>query len=337
VRFLRRYSFSITLVIAILGVGALIYYAPERLSPEQSFSEPASTSASETKNATLSVYSEPAGATVVVGADTAGITPLESHRVRAGTYLVSISKEDYVERDTAMTISANQSLVYAPQLRREAPSGEDEQDAPSGLSTTEDFRPAPSPDRSPERGSDQESYAGEPSNSPQPQRTSQGQALRSEPPANDGESSDEGSALVTGSLELRADPGRATVELNGYRVGSTPVRLDRVAAGTHEITFSRPGYETVTRQVQINGRDTVTVEASLKAQSGYLRVLVRPWGSIYIDGQRRVEDSDVWYETKLQAGTYTVRARHPALGGTERTVEVAPRDTQSVVIDLREN
>jgi hypothetical protein len=68
-----------------------------------------------------------------------------------------------------------------------------------------------------------------------------------------------------------------------------------------------------------------------------LRILVRPWGSIYVNGQRRMDAADIWYETKLQTGTYTVTARHPALGEKEREVEVAPSDTQSVVLDLREN
>jgi hypothetical protein len=114
------------------------------------------------------------------------------------------------------------------------------------------------------------------------------------------------------------------------------VSLDQVAAGTHEVTFTRPGYETVTKRVDVNGTNTVTVEASLPSQTGYLRVLVRPWGSIYVNDQRRMEDADVWYETKLQTGTYTVTARHPTLGEKERAVEVAARDTQSVVLDLRE-
>jgi hypothetical protein len=127
-----------------------------------------------------------------------------------------------------------------------------------------------------------------------------------------------------------------SVSINGYDAGSTPATLTQVAPGTHDITFSHPGYETVTKQAVVRGRDSVMVSASLKALTGHLRVLVRPWGSIFIDGQRHAEDADVWYETEVQAGPHTVTARHPALGEEGQTVEVAPRDTQSVVIDVRQ-
>lgn len=110
-----------------------------------------------------------------------------------------------------------------------------------------------------------------------------------------------------------------------------------MAAGTYEVTFARSGYDTAAGRVEVTGSETATVDAALKAQSGTLHVRARPWGSIYTNDERRVEVADIWYETELQAGTYTVTARHPALGDTERDVEVAPRDTQSVVLDPREN
>lgn len=327
-RLLRRHSFSITLVVAALAVGALIYFSPKRLSPKPDSEK----SSPVSRYSTLSVYSDPTGASVIVGADTVGSTPLENHRIRAGTYLVSVAKEDYLDRDTALTLAASQSAVYAPQLNRKEELSNAEQGGTQELSTTESFGAEPSSNRPQEGASNQESYAGGTSGTRQGQGTSEEQEPRSR-------SSVEGEAnsLVTGSLELKSDPEIVMVELNGYRVGSTPMRLGQVAAGTHEVTFTRPGYQTVTKRVQVNGRDTITVKAALKAQTGQLRVLVHPWGSIYINGQRRAEDSDVWYETQLQAGTHTVMARHPALGEKERAVEVAPSDTQSVVLDLREN
>ncbi|WP_259197125.1 PEGA domain-containing protein [Salinibacter ruber] len=129
---------------------------------------------------------------------------------------------------------------------------------------------------------------------------------------------------------------RATVALDGEEVGATPATLTEVTTGTYEVTFSRPGHKTVTRRVDVSATDTATVTATLKRRTGHLRVLVRPWGSIYIDDQRRAENSDVWYDTTLPAGPHTITARHPALGEKSRPVTVAPQDTQSVVVDLRE-
>ena len=339
-RLLRRYAFPITLVAVVLAVGSLIYFAPERLAPAPTAGE----SASVDRFSSLSVYSQPAGARVVVEDDTIGTTPLKGRRLSTGTYFVSVMKEDYEAQDTVLTLSADQPTVYTPRLSQEADlrigEGSEAGPEPQSPSTTENFRPEPSsdrlednpPDEAPTQASNQESSGGGPPATRPDQGASQEQ--ESSPASSPERDSD---SLVTGRLALRSDPENATVELNGHRVGTTPVRLDQVATGTHEVTFAHTDYDTVTRRVEVTGGETVTVDAALMAQTGYLRVLARPWGSIYINDERRVEDADVWYETELQAGTHTVTARHPALGSTERNVEVAPRDTQSVVLDLREN
>ena len=339
-RLLRRYAFPITLVATVLAVGSLIYFAPERLAPAPTAGE----SASVDRFSSLSVYSQPAGARVIVEDDTIGTTPLKGRRFSTGTYFVSVMKEDYEAQDTVLTLSADQPTVYTPRLSQEADlrigEGSEAGPEPQSPSTTENFRPEPSsdrlednpPDEAPTQASNQESSGG----GPPAVRPDQGASQEQESsPASSPERDPD--SLATGRLALRSDPENATVELNGHRVGTTPVRLDQVATGTHEVTFAHTGYDTVTRRVEVTRGETVTVNAALTAQTGYLRVLARPWGSIYINDERRVEDADVWYETELQAGTHTVTARHPVLGSTERNVEVAPRDTQSVVLDLREN
>lgn len=314
---LRRYSFSITVVLSALAVGALIYFAPTRLAPQQTTDG----STSSGGYSTLSIYAEPVGASVIVGADTVGTTPIQNHRLSAGTYLVTVTEEGYVDRDTVLTLSADESTMYAPQLRRE---GENVgQIGPQGPSTPEASSTDPGRD---EQRSEEFTQGSDIASS----EASREQTSRSGP-SGGGETN----ALAMGGLALRSDPGSTAVEINGYEVGSTPMSLDEVAVGTHDITFSRPGYATVTKRVEVTANDTVAVTASLEALTGHLRVLVHPWGSIYINGERYAQDLDIWYETKLQTGTYTVTARHPSLGETARTVEVAARDTQSVVLDMR--
>lgn len=329
--FLRRYAFSITAVTAALAIGALIYFAPIRLAPDEPLPRPAERS----QPPSLSVYSQPSGASVIVGADTIGVTPIQNHRLSSGTYLVTVDRADYGSRDTVVTLSAGQSAVLRPRLRPEdalagpqplsessfsAGNGEGspQSNPPEGRSEP----PSPPPQTSPNTTT---SDPGNEADGEEPQ-----DASPTPPPENDTPT------LVTGTLTLRSEPGSTAVALNGYDVGTTPATLDEVAAGTHDVTFSRRGYETVTRRVEVTGNETATVTASLRRQTGVLRVLARPWGSIYIDTQRRAENSDVWYETTLSTGPHTVTARHPVLGEQSRSVTVAARDTQSVVLDLRE-
>ncbi len=49
-------------------------------------------------------------------------------------------------------------------------------------------------------------------------------------------------------LTIRSEPAGALVEVDGRRLGLTPVSMDFVHHGTREITLSAPGYETLTVQ-----------------------------------------------------------------------------------------
>lgn len=312
---LRRNSFLILSTLAIIGVGALLYFAPHPY-----FGGP--TLGSE--YATLSIYSKPDNASVIIRGDTVGVTPLEDHRVRPGVYTISVAKTDYVEHDTVLTLRADQSTVYLPQLNEQA-NLSDLQDTTQEPSIGGSFEQDPSQNDGVEQIPDQESSAGE------VVTTNRGSEPGGEPSTDGGANS-----LDFGSLVISSDPESTTVELNGDVAGTTPLTLENVPAGTHEVTFTHPGHETVTRQVEVRAGENVPLEVSLEAHTGQLRILVQPWGSISIEGQLRIEDSDVWYETELSVGTYRVTARHPTLGQKVRTVEVTADETQSIVFDMQE-
>ena len=332
-RFLRRHSFSITVGAAALALGALIYFSPTGAAPDDRTRGPGD----RESQATLSIYSAPTGATVIVGADTAGTTPVTDHSLSAGTYLVTVEKEGYGRRDTVLTVSADQSARYRSRLppdesvpNEPAPT---ESAADAQRTRSETSPAAPGGGASSDRPAT--SSAPSPPSSSAPDNTSNSDD--SEAPSPGASGTEEANRLVTGSLVLRATPESTAVRLNDrYEVGPTPAMLGEVGVGRHELTFSRPGYETTTRRVDVTRNDTAVVEVSLAPQTGHLRVLARPWGSIYVNGERRAERSDVWYDTALPAGPHTVTVQHPALGEKRRSVTVVARDTQSVVLDLRE-
>lgn len=325
-RLLRRYAFSITLVTAALAIGALIYFAPTRLAPEQGSSPPPNDPpTNDERRATLSVSSQPTGAAVIVGADTVGVTPIENHQLSPGTYLVTVDREDYESRDTVLTLSDGQSATFTPRFSQD--------ESPFG---GQDLTDASPPDSSLPSDDPVASSPPSPSTSDEPSGSAPDEAVENTPSETSSAPTDDGTTLATGTLVLRATPERTTVELDGSEVGSTPTTLGDVVARTYEVTFSQPGYKTVTRRVNVGSSDTVTVAATLERQTGHLRVLVRPWGSIYIDDQLHAENSDVWYDTSLPVGSHTITAEHPALGEMSQSVDVTARDTQSVVLDLRE-
>jgi hypothetical protein len=78
------------------------------------------------------------------------------------------------------------------------------------------------------------------------------------------------------------------------------------------------------------------VHAQLRARTGRLRVLARPWGTIYIDGTLHARESDVWYETDLPVGRHQITVVHPALGERTQYVGISAAEETSLVVDLRD-
>jgi hypothetical protein len=95
------------------------------------------------------------------------------------------------------------------------------------------------------------------------------------------------------------------------------------------------GHESWTSQVEVTADTTARVHAELQPKTGRLRVLARPWGTIYINEALHARESDVWYEATLPIGEHQVTVVHPALGKQTREVEVRAGEESSVVVDLR--
>ncbi len=74
--------------------------------------------------------------------------------------------------------------------------------------------------------------------------------------------------------------------------------------------------------------------ANTPAQSGTLRVLVRPYGDVFVDGKKVASNTIAAVTLTLPAGPHVVRAVHPTLGSTERRVTIRPGATEDVRIVL---
>lgn len=95
-------------------------------------------------------------------------------------------------------------------------------------------------------------------------------------------------APAEGQLAVTSSPAGATVEIEG-RAGQswkTPQTVGPLAPGNYKLTFSRPGYTTETRNIQVSAGGRASVDVRLNAVKGFLTVGSSPAGaSIYVDGK----------------------------------------------------
>lgn len=359
--FIRRVSFPVVLLLFMGGLGALLYLSPDMdeargamrdflgmETPRNTESSPravpptadrsASSSSVRSRSSTdldsalgraedeaagglgtgsahLSVFSEPSGATVLIDNDSIGVTPLNRHELRSGVYIITVQTDNHFPADTVAILRNDEAPVYSVDLSPRSGQAGGERPALADLpaeSATENTGSQAS-------GSSAASEANEGA-------TQQQQTSPPEP---------ETSTPSTGTLRFTSEPEGARVELDGELVGTTPLTLDAVAAGAHEVTFTRDGYDTSRAQVTLDPEEEREVEAALNQLTGQLRVLVQPWGSIYIDGQLYERNADVWFETSLPIGEHEIAGVHPALGRQTRTVTLDAGEQVSVTIDLR--
>jgi hypothetical protein len=314
---LRRLSFPLVVLLLAGGLAGVLFYwapAPEPGSaPRPSVNVlAADVGEGQTDAATgsgrLRVRSAPAGATVRMNGDSVGVTPFVDSTRRAGVYMLSVQRAGHFRADTVVVL-------------------EDESTADVRLA----LRPRPDYDGPPPTEA-----------SPPPRRTERGapagQADRplpvtSVPPPNTAPSPRP--PPVFGALYVTSEPPGAVVTVNDTERGRTPLPLSRIPPGPQRLTVTLDGYQPWTGQVDVQADTTARVHAALRPKTGRLRVLARPWGTIYVNDTLHARERDVWYETDLPAGTHRITVVHPALGEQTREVEVRAGAEASVVVDLR--
>lgn len=316
--FFRRLTFPLVVLLFIGGVAGAYYWTTEIgpanesrravnvLSGERDQAENTSTRRT-TEAIQLSVRSEPSGAAVRLNGDSVGTTPFSDSTLTARMYMLSLRSERHAPVDTVIDLRGG-----------------------TGASLQFSLRPRPT---YAESGSEAPGSVQEPDAAPPEQRVPQSSADSNDPPTQNESPSPQ--APSVGALYVTSAPEGALVSVEAQERGRTPIRIENVPTGTKEVALSLDGYVPWDGQVEVVADSTHRVRAELEEQTGRLRVLARPWGTIYINGTVRARESDVWFDTDLSVGRHRVTVVHPVLGDTMRQVEVRPGETTSVELDLQ--
>jgi hypothetical protein len=287
----------------------------------------------------LEVTSDPAGALVRIDFDSIGITPLRGHRIVPGSYIVSIEfdRNTYLDtlialrdvRDGRLSFSLSDVRRGAVAsggrggLRPDVPA----EQPPARQPVSGEQQPAPQPVVA--EPDDAETIVQTPS---EPEdETPAPSDLASSPPEQQ-PAEDAGAGF--GGLQITSEPSGAVVTMDGMQLGVTPLQVDRVAAGSREVLIQMPGFASATSSIEIRPSETALHHAALAEARGTLKILVRPWGDVYIDGELRQRGMDVWYSTDLPVGEHTIEVRHPAMGTRQNVVEVTADQINEVIFDL---
>ena len=151
--------------------------------------------------------------------------------------------------------------------------------------------------------------------------------------------SDGSGSVGTGTLFVTSSPRGAAIYIDGIASGQTNAYVRNVAAGTHNITVTKPGYQTETKLVSVQTGGRYSVSFTLQTGegegtgTGTLLVTSSPQGAvIYIDGIASGQTNTS--VTNIAAGTHNVTVTKPGYQTATELVSVQAGESKSVSFTL---
>jgi len=138
---------------------------------------------------------------------------------------------------------------------------------------------------------------------------------------------------IFGSASLSTDPPGADVYLDGNKVGLSPIQLDRIGAGTHEVKFQK-GNLSALKKITISENRETHVNFKLEAAMGYVKLLVNPWAKIFVDGTEQGVTPPL-DNLPLSPGSHQIRIENPAFKPVTKSVNVIAGGTTTLQHDFK--
>lgn len=124
-----------------------------------------------------------------------------------------------------------------------------------------------------------------------------------------------------GRVEIVSTPSEATVSIDDEFRGRTPITVRLTPERPHKLTLTKPGYDTVTRELSVAADSGRRVQVELTAQYGDVEVSSEPSSAeIWVDGQRQGLTPS---KLTLTAVQHLIEVKHP--GYAVGRVELTPR------------
>lgn len=139
---------------------------------------------------------------------------------------------------------------------------------------------------------------------------------------------------TVGTLVVLSNPAGADVYLDNRRLGRTPYTEHNVEAATYTLIVRKSGHQDYETRLTIVPQQREQVEADLIALRGALRIVVRPFGTIYINDEFKAS-GHVPYVASLPYGTYRVRAGHQNYGQWVKSITLDQK-SEEVLFDFNQ-
>ncbi len=84
----------------------------------------------------------------------------------------------------------------------------------------------------------------------------------------------------------------------------------------------------------VTPEETTLVHADMARLMGELKILVKPWGSIFIDQELARENTNTIYSGRYGTGQHQLRVVHPTFGVWEQPVAISEDQIVDITVDF---
>jgi hypothetical protein len=122
-------------------------------------------------------------------------------------------------------------------------------------------------------------------------------------------------------LKISVDPW-ARIYIDGTYLETTPVAgaLD-IPAGRHVVKLENPNFKVWQKTIEFTPNKTENLTVKLEPLDGFLRLTVRPWADVYLDG-KFYETTPIAEPIKLASGKHTLKLINPSFQPFVQEIEI---------------
>ncbi len=143
-------------------------------------------------------------------------------------------------------------------------------------------------------------------------------------------------SMLTGTVRVGVTDAGAAVAVDGHDAGTTPLAAPlRLNLGTHVVTVTKTGFETLQKEVKLSGGDVASVDGPLQPEitTGHLVVDAPPGAKVEV----LVDGTDVGpapWEGDDKPGAHTVEGKGDGGVAAPKSVDVERRGRVEMALDL---
>jgi tRNA A-37 threonylcarbamoyl transferase component Bud32 len=122
-------------------------------------------------------------------------------------------------------------------------------------------------------------------------------------------------------LKISVNPW-AKIYVDDKYLETTPIaRALEISAGRHAVKLENPNFKVWQKTVEFKPGETVNLTVRLDPLDGFLRLTVKPWADVYIDG-KFYETTPIAEPIKLASGKHTLKLINPSFQPYVQEIEI---------------